>query len=372
MRANPFRTDLFVVGGGPAGLAAAISASRKGLRVTVADGGVPPVDKACGEGLLPETVDALREMDVVVPSHAGFRLRGIGFLERELATFANFRGGQGIGLRRTVLHELLITRAEELGVRLLWRTPVTGLTARGVQHKGGFTNADWVIGADGNGSRVRKWSGLDATARKSIRFAARRHYRIAPWTEFMEVYWGTGRQAYVTPVGSEEVCVVVMADRPEQANFEACTEEMPELAERLENAEIFGRERGAVTQIHRLRRVTAGNVALVGDASGSVDAITGQGLWLAFRQAFALAESISRDELRSYEAAHRTIARRPRMMGQLLTMIGRRPGLRRRLLLGSSEHPEIFRRLLALHCGKVPAAEWAMTGAELSWRMLTA
>jgi menaquinone-9 beta-reductase len=44
-----FATDVFVIGGGPAGLAAAIAARAKGLRVTVADGGVPPIDKPCGE-----------------------------------------------------------------------------------------------------------------------------------------------------------------------------------------------------------------------------------------------------------------------------------------------------------------------------------
>ena len=70
-------TDVFVIGGGPAGLAAAIAACRKGFRVTVADGAEPPIDKACGEGLLPDTATALRELGVDIRGSDGFALRGI-------------------------------------------------------------------------------------------------------------------------------------------------------------------------------------------------------------------------------------------------------------------------------------------------------
>jgi flavin-dependent dehydrogenase len=53
---------VFVIGGGPAGLAAAIAARQRGFAVAVADGLEPPVDKACGEGLMPDTLRVLREL----------------------------------------------------------------------------------------------------------------------------------------------------------------------------------------------------------------------------------------------------------------------------------------------------------------------
>ena len=41
-------TDVFVIGGGPAGLATAIAARQRGFDVVVADGAQPPIDKPCG------------------------------------------------------------------------------------------------------------------------------------------------------------------------------------------------------------------------------------------------------------------------------------------------------------------------------------
>src|SRR5580698_1970330 len=52
-------TDVFIVGAGPAGLAAAIAARQKGFEVVVADGSEPPIEKPCGEGMMPGTLAGL-------------------------------------------------------------------------------------------------------------------------------------------------------------------------------------------------------------------------------------------------------------------------------------------------------------------------
>src|SRR5712664_1435352 len=120
-------TGVLVIGGGPAGLAAAIAARMRGFDVTVADGARPPIDKACGEGLMPETLAALQELGVGTDASDGVALRGIRFLEADAHAEAFFPGNHGIGLRRTVLHQKLIDRARDLDVRFLWETPVTGI-----------------------------------------------------------------------------------------------------------------------------------------------------------------------------------------------------------------------------------------------------
>src|SRR5580704_13013953 len=116
---------VFIVGGGPAGLAAAIELRGKGFTVTVGDGAKPPVDKACGEGLMPDTVAALRRMGLAIEEKDGYPLRGIRFLSNGVAIDADFTAGLGIGVRRTVLHSKMVALAEEIGVRLLWNSPVT-------------------------------------------------------------------------------------------------------------------------------------------------------------------------------------------------------------------------------------------------------
>jgi flavin-dependent dehydrogenase len=365
------KVDVFVIGGGPAGLAAAIAARQRGMSVIVADGKEPPIDKACGEGLMPETIAALGELGVAIHPDEGYRFRGVRFLQNEAQVAGDFPHGLGVGIRRTILHEWMIARAEECGVQLLWRTPVSGITEAGVHLPGEFVAARWIIGADGCGSRVRRWSGLNAVARQSQRYATRRHYRVRPWSEYVEVYWGHRTQVYVTPIRCDEVCIVVMAKHADETAFDLVLQACPDLQQRVSGAELVSRERGAITQMHSLRAVHSGNVALVGDASGSVDALTGEGLRLAFQQAIALADAMVRNDLSTYARAHREQARKPALMGDLLLTLAWNDRLRTRSIRILAKRPQLFARLLAVHAGRAAWGDWLSAGAQLGWRFLT-
>lgn len=364
------KSDVFVIGGGPAGLALAIAATQKGMSVTVADGAVPPIDKTCGEGLMPETLAALPSLGVDLDPCAGFRFRGIRFVQEGATVGAVFPHGQGLGLARPALHEKLIARAEECGVRLLWKTPVTGIEPEAVLARGQRVRARWIVGADGIASRVRRWGSLEPARCSSLRFANRRHYRIAPWSDFMEIHWGQRAQAYVTPVARDEVSVVVIGERSKDAEFAEALPSMPELNERLRGAELNGRERGAVTSSRSLKNIQRGNIALLGDASGSVDAITGEGLRLAFRQAFALRDAMAEGRLEKYQTEHRRLEKRPLFMADLMMLLGRHRLLRTRVLQSFARKPELFARCLAFHVGEGTSAEMLSTGAALGWQLL--
>jgi menaquinone-9 beta-reductase len=361
-----------VIGGGPAGLAAAIAARRKGFDVALADGAEPSIDKPCGEGMTPETEQALCNLGVEVPPEAGYRFRGIRFVAGDRQIAADFPNGNGVGMRRPVLHRLLVEEAERLGIHLLWKTPVVGIAANEVRLPRGTLRTRWIIGADGSGSRVRRWAGLDRAVRLERRRATRRHYRVRPWSEYMEVHWGPRAQAYVTPVSCDEVCVVVAAANADDANFERALSELSELRERVALAECASRERGAIIAMHCLQAVTRENVALVGDASGSVDAITGEGLRLSFRQAEALANALQSDALRSYQRAHRRLARRPLWMGSLLLQLGKNAWLRERTLRLMQHTPELFAKLVAVHAAESMPKDLLATGAQFGWRFLMA
>ncbi|HEY6388900.1 MAG TPA: FAD-dependent monooxygenase [Candidatus Acidoferrum sp.] len=364
-------TDVFVVGGGPAGLAAAIAVRERGFRVIVADGAKPPITKACGEGLLPDALKALGELGVELREVDGYTLRGIRFEDDRSSVSASFPDGPGLGMRREMLHQRMIERARDCGVFFLWNTPVMGFFEEGVVVGGNKIGARWVIGADGAQSRVRRWSGLERLAPQRKRFAFRLHCRLQPWSDFTEIHWGEDAQAYVTAVGAQEICVVLISNKPD-SRFDETLQRFPKLCSRLKGAAQVGPERGAVTGMFNLGQVWRGNVALIGDASGSVDAITGEGLSLSFRQAAALADALASSDLQSYQRAHRRLLRRPRLMGQMLLLLDRRNGLRERTMRALEAAPQLFERMLAYHVGETRPLQLATAGAVFGWRFLAA
>jgi flavin-dependent dehydrogenase len=365
------RIGVLVIGGGPAGLAAAIAARMKGFDVAVADGAKSPIDKACGEGLMPGTLRALRELGVAIRPGDGQVFRGIRFVDSAHSVEANFSGASGFGIRRTTLHQKMVERAEECGVSLLWNTSVTGLSHEGAILGDKVIKAKWIVGADGIHSRVRRWIGLDSSARLEKRFAQRRHFRVKPWTDCMEIHWSDRAQAYVTPLGNDETCVALISRDPRMRLADAWRE-FPALTSYLRHAEAASTERGAATVTRRLPQVYRRNVALTGDASGSVDAITGEGLCLSFRQALALAEALSKGKLYDYQRVHHELARRPHVMGRILLMLDQYPALRKRAMKILAEDPGLFARLLSTHLGETSATFLAATSLRLGWQFLTA
>jgi menaquinone-9 beta-reductase len=365
-------TDVFVIGGGPAGLAAAIAARQHGLNVIVADGSRPPIDKACGEGFLPDGARVLERLGLQIPASETHEICGIRFLSHDYSADARFSGARnGIAIRRTTLHRAMVERAEILGAELLWNTAVTGISRDGVQIGNRLIRTRWIVGADGSNSHVRRWAGLEHGPRPRLRYAFRRHYRVTPWTDHMEVYWGEQCQGYATAVSREQVCVAMASGDP-HFRLESGLQTLPGLSKRLSGAEIVSSERGALTGNRQFTRVWRGNVALIGDASGTVDAIAGEGLGLAFCQTVALAQCVERGNLSRYQAEHRKLMRRPLWMARLMLTLDRRPRLQRRTLEVFRKHPEIFRRFVEFHVGELPPLRIVKNGLSLGWELLSA
>lgn len=372
MNSSAHSADIFIVGGGPAGLATAILAAQRGLRVAVADHNVFPIDKACGEGLMPDTLTALKTLDIELTHREAIPFRGIRLREAESANSveAEFGQGFGLGIRRTVLHAKLAERASELGVVLLCGNRVTLNGDDRILCQGEVVRSKWVIGADGEASPFRKWAALDEARHEHIRFAARQHFQITPWTDFVEVYWGRDCQITVAAIAPEEVCVAVTSRIP-GLRFRNALERVPALASRLRNLPGLGKLRGARTASRRLRRVYRDRLALVGDASGSVDPLTGEGIGLAFKQAAALVEAIECNDLQAYQAAHDYIGKAPRLISRLMLTMDTHPHFRRRALSILASEPALFSRLLQFNVGQLTLSKVGFGHAlRFGWRML--
>lgn len=365
-------TDVFIAGGGPAGLTTAIAARQAGFAVTLADVARPPIDKTCGEGIMPDGLAALAKLDVTLPADETFPFRGVRFCDSNSAVDASFIQGNGLGIRRTRLHKILVDRASELGVEMHWGTRVTGITSDGASVNGRNVRCRWLVGADGQNSRIRHWAGLESRTPGSGRFGFRCHYRVAPWSDYVEVCWTDRGQLYVTPVGKEEVCVALVTCE-QHIRLDDALATFPSLSDKLRGAELITRQQGAISRTRALPIVYRGSRALVGEASGSVDAVTGDGLSMAFQQAQALVDALLVNDLSRYQAAHRKIGRLPRLMSELMLLMDKSHWLRKRALRALSVDPSLFARMLAMHTGALSPRAFAVQGTlTLGWRLITA
>lgn len=328
-----YDTDLLIVGGGPGGLATALHARRQGLSVIVADPREGPIDKACGEGLMPGGLAELTSLGV---DPAGMPFHGIAYVNEHRRAQARFRGGPGRGVRRTTLHAALAARAKEQDAEWI-RARVTGVQqdAHGVTAAG--VRAKWLVAADGLHSQLRRAVGITATPGSPRRYGVRWHFRVPAWSEFVEVHWSRWGEAYVTPVEPDLVGVAILSGgRPDLAWF-------PGLAARLDGAPR-GQARGCGPLRQVVSRRVAGRVLLVGDAAGYEDALTGEGISLAVKQAAAAVAAIADDTPSSYELAWQRITRNYRLLTRALVLASVPAVTRRAIVPACTMLPGVFQR----------------------------
>ncbi len=327
--------DLLVVGGGPAGLATAIHAARAGLDVEVWEPQGPAIDKACGEGLMPGAVSALTALGV---DPEGQPLTGIRYLSPAHRAQARFRLGEGRGVRRTTLHTALRGAAEDAGVPLVKRA-ATNATQTGSHVVVDGVPARYLVAADGLHSRMSRALHLEGRPAANRRFGLRCHVETEPWTSYVEVHWSPTCEAYVTPVSARLVGVALLTS--ERASFAQQVSAFPELLEKM-----TGHSTGPVRGAGPLRRTTrcrvAGRVLLVGDASGYVDALTGEGISLALMQARAAVAAVAADRPHDYERDWQRITRRYRLMTTALVSSTRIPAVRRGIVPAAAAMPGVF------------------------------
>ncbi|WP_437877822.1 NAD(P)/FAD-dependent oxidoreductase [Sorangium sp. So ce513] len=354
------RCDVAVVGGGPAGLAVAIGCARRGHDVLVLDQASWPIDKACGEGVMPEGCRALAELGALSELDPAERapIEGIRYVRADgLRVEAPLPAPGGLGVRRTALSAALSARALAAGARLaagepLLRLERAGRGARLVTRRR-VVEARYVVGADGLGSRVRRALGWDAPPSGPRRLGLRQHFRCAPWSTFVEVHLADGVEAYVTPAGPARVGVAFLWDGDRlggRASAERLVRRFPALAERLAGAPADSTPRGSGPLERASARLHDDRFALVGDAAGYIDAITGEGISLALVGAAALSTALDAAlrgggaaPFAGYARVFRRAFLRYAVATRAVLFIARRPRLRDGVLTGLALAPWLFR-----------------------------
>jgi flavin-dependent dehydrogenase len=330
-----------------------------------------PLDKACGEGLLPAGRRALEALGISLDPADASPLEGIRYLQEDgTQAEAQFSGGAGIGVRRTALVEALRTGALRAGAQIH-----EGAAVRRVERRADGVRvwtdalelpASLLVAADGLHSPLRRAEGLNRPVRsRTRRYGLRQHFAMRPWTGFVEVYFAPGVEAYVTPVGRLRVGVAILFDEQSvPAAFEDLLKRFPLLVKRLGGGAADSEVRGAGPLWQRARTPVLDRFALLGDAAGYVDALTGEGLSLGLRAAEflgallpeALAQGASRTVLLPYARAWRREFNAYARLARALLWVARRPALRQTVVRLMSKRPALFEWILGQVAGETRPA----------------
>lgn len=356
--------DIAIIGAGPAGLATAIGAAQRGLEVEVFDRQEGPVDKACGEGLMPSGLRALERLGVrtlLDDSDTG-AFDSITYVQPGVRAVGMLPSPGGLAIRRLELSRALNSRAQMMGIRVNGGVGVRSHERRDdrmvISTDDETVSAGVLVAADGLHSAARTRAGLAGPVATLKRFGLRQHFSTKPWGHSVEVHFGDGVEAYVTPAGKNRVGLAFLwqdGALPDAVSVPALLERFPELKERLGDAPPDSTPRGSGPLLQHVTRRVAPGFALVGDAAGYVDAITGEGLTQAFEGAEALAEVLPAvlerkgaiEAFAPYETRSAEAFQRYARLAHLLVWTAQRPALRRMIISTLGASPWLFTQVLA-------------------------
>ena len=363
MRSAQF--EIAIVGGGPAGLAVALEAATRGHSVVVLDRRSGPIDKACGEGLMPAGLASLERLGVLAHLDQAETsvFDSITYVQEDgRSVRAALPAPGGLGIRRLALATAMTRRARELRVTL---NESCGVRAHRIDANGvtlttdvGEVRAKVLVAADGLHSALRKAEGLEGVWHGPKRFGLRRHVAMTPWAPTVEVHFAPGAEAYVTPAGAQRVGLAFLWEDGRvdgTVSFETLLSRFPILEKRIAGHAFDSEPRGAGPLRQPVSARVKDRFVLVGDAAGYVDAITGEGLSLAFDGAAALgrlwsqvlASEGSAASLQPYEREMRRGFTRYARLASLLVWTARRPALRRFVINRLITMPRLFEWALA-------------------------
>jgi len=347
--------DVLIVGGSVAGASLAIHLGRLGLRTLLLDKARFPRRKACGEGLLPHGVHALRELGLGDPP--GLRVSGIRYIapsgDAATGRFDEADLGQGFMVHREVFDQWLLDHARATpNVEVREGVDVENVRMADDRVEAAGLRAKFVVGADGMRSIFHRLGPFRRSHPRRERHGLCTVIRGYPIGDTVDIFLSRKGEAYAGPAGRGEASLAVLLERG------TSLEEFLAGVPALRDVEIVKHPIGASPLGSRVAPIVHGRALLIGDAAGVVDPISGEGMSLALITARVAAEVLheaikSGDPraLQRYAAERRRRMEPARRLAGLILGVSRHPWLANRAVRRLSRDPALFSRLLRAACG---------------------
>jgi geranylgeranyl reductase family protein len=315
--------EIAVVGGGPGGCWSAILLARRGHAVTLIDPRAP-WEKPCGGGITTKALQQFKIFESDLPRKNVEKIT-IFFGDQSSVSIAPQMPLSIVS--RKELGRYLLEAAAAAGVRFL-HDRVTQVRPSGsrwhMKTKETALEVDFVVGADGATSFVRRTLG---TALGPEDLCITLGYFIpseVPAT--MKIFFVPALEGYLWSFPRPGHISYGLISRSGPGRTAKARELLTNFiladlgAEVMEHAEFYSAPVPCLSPQSWKNNVVAGERwALVGDAAGLVDPITGEGIYFAFRSAEILAETIDQPGQYSKTVLHeigRELARASRMYGK--------------------------------------------------------